>query len=343
MKKIIKLIILLTSLSFSVKQTIAFYNTSDRVVSNFSSTDYAIRIDANGGFFNSPNIIVKNNTTILPTPTKSGYKFLGFSSTSEGDLIYSTDIKCVTEINNKSLYARWELVNYSITYDLAGGTVSTPPANYNIESTLNLPQPQKTGYTFAGWLGTGLNSPTKNVTISKETGNKNFTATWEKNYYNVNYYVNSNLWAQRKVGYGDAIENLNAQATLDSYHTFHGWTNWVSNMPDHSIDLYANVTEAYCNLSTGHGPYGNASALLQVFQSAGWSGNIIEAATAPGNYMVVTDYNLTRAQAESQKNYIAQHTNYNNYNYPYLYWVSINCSNGYGQAWTRPRGQLNFN
>lgn len=145
------------------------------------------------------------------------------------------------------------------------------------------------------------------------------------------------------VGYGDSLENLNAQSALDIYHTFHGWNNWVNTMPNHNVDLVANITESYCSLITGHGAYGNAAALLRVFQSAGWSGSIIEAVTAPGNYMVVTDYNLTRAQAEIQKNYIAEHTNYTNYNHPYLYWVAVSCTNGYSEAWTRSLGQRYFN
>ena len=84
-------------------------------------------------------------------------------------------------------------------------------------------------------------------------------------------------------------------------------------------------------------------ALLNVFKSAGWSGTVVESAHYPGNYQVVTDYNLTRAQAEIQKNYIAEHTNYTNYNYPYLYWVAVDCTNGIGAEWTRSVGQKNFN
>lgn len=114
-------------------------------------------------------------------------------------------------------------------------------------------------------------------------------------------------------------------------------------MPDYNVNLYANITESYCALITGHGLYGNAEGLLRVFQNAGWSGRIEPAPSAPGNYWVVTDYTLTRAQAEHQKQYIAAHTNYKNYNFPYLYWVSVTCTNGYSEAWTRSLGQSTFN
>ena len=92
-----------------------------------------------------------------------------------------------------------------------------------------------------------------------------------------------------------------------------------------------------------HEPYANATGLLKVFQNAGWTGRVEEAPSAPGNYWVVTDYTLTRAQAEQQKQYIAANTNYKNYNYPYLYWVAVSCTNGYSESWTRSLGQSTFN
>lgn len=299
-----------------------------------------MKINGNGGTFDNNTIIVKNNSVTLPTPQRIGYEFLGYVDSNNTN--YTTNISNVDNINNKSLSAKWNATTYSISYDLNGGSANTVNS-YTIESTVTLPTPTKIGYTFTGWSGTGLSSITKNVTISNSVGNRSYIANWSKNYYTVNYYVNNSLWAQRSVGYNDALENLNAQSTLDIYHTFHGWNGWVSNMPNYDINLYANITESYCRLMTGHGLYGNATALLSVFQSAGWTGSIIESSSYPGNYMVVTDYNLTRAQAEVQKNYIAANTNYNNYNYPYLYWVSVDCTNGYSEAWTRGVGQSSFN
>ena len=308
--------------------------------------DYDITYNLNGGSLSSKvsKYNIETETFTLNNPTREGYTFAGW--TGDNGTTPSTSVKIEKgSIGNRNYTANWQVINYSISYNLDGGSISSQPTSYNIESNdFTLPQPNKTGYTFAGWTGTGLNSATKSVTINKGSiGDRSYTATWNKNYYTVNYYVNDNLWTQRSVGYGDALENLNAQSILDIYHTFHGWNGWVSNMPNYNVNLYANITESYCSLMTGHGPYGNATALLRVFQNAGWTGNIIEAPSAPGNYMVVTDYNLTRAQAEIQKNYIAANTNYKNYNFPYLYWVAVSCTNGYGEAWTRSVGQSQFN
>lgn len=342
-KKIVSILVLTLASLLSLNYTLAYYTTSSNIVNTFSSEDYTIKINTSGGYFNVQNIQVNNNRATLPSPLKRGYNFLGFSKAENEEAIYSVSIDNIEEVNKQTLYAKWDTVIYNINYNLNGGSISSQPTAYNVEQTLTLPQPTKVGHTFTGWTGTGLNSATKDVTIKDETGNRNYTANWSKNTYIVNYYINGSLWTQRTVGYNDMVENLNAQGLLDNYHTFHGWTGWVDKMPDHNINLYANITESFCQLTTGHGPWGNAAALLNVFNSAGWTGTIIEAPTAKGNYMVITDYNLTRAEAEIQKNYIASHTNYNNYNYPYLYWVSVVCSNGYSEAWTRPRGQSWFN
>ena len=325
--------------------TIMKISSDHELKADWKIKDYDITYNLSGGTLSSPiaKYTVESETILLPSPTREGYKFIGW--TGDNGILPSLSVKIEKgSIGNKEYNANWQPINYNISYDFDGGSVLSQLTNYNIETnTFTLSQPTKEGYTFAGWVGSELNSATKNVTISKGSiGDRNYTATWNKNFHTVNYYVNNTLWIQKSVGYNDTLENLNAQTILDGYHTFHSWSGWLEKMPNHDVNLYATISEAFCRLTTGHGPYGNASGLLQIFRNAGWTGNIIEAETSKGNYMVITDYTLTRAQAEEQKNYIASHTNYNNYNFPYLFWVSISCTNGYAQAWTRGLGQSQF-
>ena len=80
-----------------------------------------------------------------------------------------------------TLYAQWSATSYTLSYDLAGGSVESPnPTSYTIESSdITLNNPTKTGYTFAGWTGTGLAEATTTVTIAAgSTGNRSYTATW---------------------------------------------------------------------------------------------------------------------------------------------------------------------
>ena len=413
-KKISILLISIGIMMLSLTETIAYYNSSSNFVNVFRAESYKITIDATGGTFSNDKVVLNGVSAVLPTPYRKGYDFMGFSTSSDGQVKYSNNISDVGVINDKKIFAKWNIITFSISYDLKEGSISNQPTSYNVEDNITLPNPTRRGYNFLGWTGTDLNTPTKNVTIPKGSignrkytanwelitysisynlnggsisnqptsynvtstytlptpsrkgytftgwsgtdisgtsknvtvsnsiGNKSYTANWSQNFYTVNYYVNGSLWTQRSVGYGNAVENLNAQSLLDGYHTFHGWNGLVDTMPDYDISLTASITEAYCMLITGHGPYENATGLLKVFQSAGWSGRVEIAPSTTNYYWVVTDYTLTRAEAEVQKQYIARNTNYTSYRYPYLYWVSIQCTNGYSQAWTRPQGQSYF-
>ena len=309
---------------------------------NWVSNSYKVSLNANGGVVNEDYIMISYNSLYgtIPTPTRVGYTFEGWYY---NDTLITEDSIQDKEFDHE-LVAKWKTIQYDITYNLAGGTASPLQTSYNIESdSFVLPIPTRTGYTFTGWTGTDLSSLSKNVTINKGTiGNRSYTANWIINYYTVNYYVNGSLWATRSVAYNTALENLDAQSALDIYHKFNYWEGWIDKMPTNTVNLYANITESYCMLMTGHGPYKNAEGLLNVFKSAGWTGRIEEAPSAPGFYWVVTDYTLTRAQADIQRDYIANHTNYTSYNYPYLYWVAVSCTNGIGDTWTRSVGTKQF-
>ena len=88
------------------------------------------------------------------------------------------------------LSATFAPVSYTISYDLAGGTLPSGVTNrtsYNIETaTFTLNNPTRDHYDFAGWTGTGLTAPTKTVTIAKgSTGNRSYKATWAEKTYTV--------------------------------------------------------------------------------------------------------------------------------------------------------------
>ena len=83
-----------------------------------------------------------------------------------------------------TLTAQWTVNQYTITYDLAGGTVEGNPDTYTIETVaFTLKNPTKSGYTFTGWSGTGLDGE-NNMTVTiptGSTGNRSYTAHWRYN------------------------------------------------------------------------------------------------------------------------------------------------------------------
>lgn len=84
--------------------------------------------------------------------------------------------------NNKTLYAKLNLINYSITYNLNGGSFSSaPPTSYTVATnTITLTPPGQAYCRFAGWYADSAFSGDRIYQIPKgSTGNKIYYAKWE--------------------------------------------------------------------------------------------------------------------------------------------------------------------
>ncbi|OQB20843.1 MAG: hypothetical protein BWY11_02268 [Firmicutes bacterium ADurb.Bin182] len=94
-----------------------------------------------------------------------------------------------------NLYAKWssEPVEYSIGYDLDGGSVSPEnPEIYTIlTDDITLNNPTKEGYDFIGWTEGDTGVPVMEVIIKKgSTGNRFYKAHWTPIEYKINYKLN---------------------------------------------------------------------------------------------------------------------------------------------------------
>ncbi len=130
-------------------------------------------------------------------PTKEGYTFDKWVD-QNGNIVTSETI--ITE--PIEITAKYSVVNYTIDYNLDDGSLPVGkinPTSYNIESSsTTLENPNKLGYTFTGWTGTGLNELTTYVTIaSGSTGNRSYTANYSPNdntkYTVIHKYQNYDL------------------------------------------------------------------------------------------------------------------------------------------------------
>ena len=140
-----------------------------------------------GGSTDTIQIIVKNGSKFA-APASDGlsrpdgnagryFKWLG----SDGNLYAPGE--SVPEVVT-TLTAQWTVHQYTITYNLAGGTAEGNPSTYTIETkAFTLKNPTKSGYTFTGWSGTGLDGE-NNMTVTiptGSTGNRTYTAHWRYN------------------------------------------------------------------------------------------------------------------------------------------------------------------
>ena len=112
----------------------------------------------NGGtnhYLNPATYTVGSSGVALQRPTFTGYVFEGWYT--------SSDFKTGTEIiliapnhtGDVTVYAKWTLINYKITYNLNGGTNSTlNPKTYKLGEEVVLKEATRSGNVFKGWFTT---------------------------------------------------------------------------------------------------------------------------------------------------------------------------------------------
>ena len=177
-----------------------------------------------------PSQIRANAPAAQPAdPAKEGHTFIGWYS-GEEKWNFATPVT-----KNLTLTAKWQINQYTITFDTAGGseaasitqdygTAVTAPAN-----------PTKTGYTFAGW--------DKEIPATMPAEDMTITARWTVNQYAITFQPeNGGQDIVIKQDYGTAI-TAPANPTKTGY-TFAGWDKTIpSTMPAGDMTITARWTE----------------------------------------------------------------------------------------------------
>ncbi len=128
----------------------------------------------------------------------------------------------VTLTNSVTLYAKWSLVSYTITYNLNGGTNDPEnPTSYTVASgAVTLKAPTRTGYDFAGWT---LNGSKITEIASGSIGSKTLTATWTPITYTITYNLDGGT-ASNPESYTIESESFTLNNPAKTGYTFAGWT-----------------------------------------------------------------------------------------------------------------------
>ena len=153
---------------------------------------YTVTFNANGGS-GAPSAQTKwyNETLTLTTskPTRTGYTFLGWSTSSTATSATYAAGGSYTANSAATLYAVWKLNTYSVTYNARGGspTPSAQTKTYGVNLTLSGTVPTLSLYTFKGWATSLANAQAGTVNYAKGatyTGNAALTlyAVWELTY-----------------------------------------------------------------------------------------------------------------------------------------------------------------
>ncbi|MBR2103680.1 MAG: InlB B-repeat-containing protein, partial [Bacteroidales bacterium] len=128
--------------------------------------------------------------TSYADPTRDGYTFQGWATTADGQ---ATTMPAKMPEGGATLYAKWGIKQYTITYNTNGGSAinetNTLKRDYN--SAIPKPSdPSKTGNTFKGWFADSDCTTPCDFTNGKVTGDITLYAKWEVNTYTITFNSN---------------------------------------------------------------------------------------------------------------------------------------------------------
>lgn len=210
-----------------IKSTMIFELIENQTLTaHWTTKKFNVTFNPNGGTVNPKSKVVSYDTAYgaLPTPSRTGYTFLGWFTSQNGGVQINQNT-VVSIVSDQTLYARWKANNYTLNYNANGGTVNPKSKSVTFDSTFGaLPTPSRTGYTFDGWFtastgGSGVGANTK-VTVAS---NQTIYAHWRPNNYTV--YFNANGGgvspSSKMVGYGTNYGTLPTPTRAN--YTFDGW------------------------------------------------------------------------------------------------------------------------
>ena len=204
-----------------------------KLTAQWTAPTYAVTLNTNGGTINSGNVTsyTYGVGATLPTDvTRTGYTFKGWY---DNENLTGSPVTAIsnTETGNKEYWAKWEINQYTITFDANGGSEIAPiTQNYGTKITTPA-DPTRKGYTFKGW--------DKEIPKTMPAENMTVKAQWEINQYAITFDSNGGSEiAPITQDYGTAI-TAPANPTRKGY-TFKGWDKEIpKTMPAENITITA--------------------------------------------------------------------------------------------------------
>ncbi len=184
--------------------------------------NYIVTFDSKGGstVSDQTNATTGSTVTAPESPTKTGYTFGGWykEDTCTNVWNFSTD----TVFGNTTLYAKWTVNSYSVTFNSKGGSaVENKTVDYN--TTVTAPEsPTKSGYTFGGWYKEDACTNVWNFSTDTVVGNTNLYAKWTVNSYSATFNSNEGSAVESKAVDFNAVITAPESPTKTGY-TFGGW------------------------------------------------------------------------------------------------------------------------
>ncbi len=205
------------------------------LTAQWTAPTYAVTLNTNGGTINSGNVTGYTYGVGATLPAADDMTYTGhtFKGWYDNENLTGSPVTAIggAETGNKEYWAKWEINQYTITFDTNGGSEIAPiTQDYGTEITAP-DNPTRKGYTFKGW--------DKEIPKTMPAENMTVKAQWEINKYTIAFDTNGGSEiAPITQDYGTEITAPN-NPTRKGY-TFKGWDKEIpKTMPAENITVKA--------------------------------------------------------------------------------------------------------
>ena len=211
----------------------------------YKRASYQLKWDLNGATKDGASYLQESvpygQSIDLPDVTREGYTCEGWVDTD------GTPWADITKMpaGDVTFKATWKPVEYTIHYDLGGGTFDanwSAPESYSIEKEAYIYQkPTRAGYTFKGWIGDNGDTPQDVIAVkgSETTGDKYYKAVWTADVYSISYNLNGGEWGVHKGPDKFTVETEDFTLPIPERagYQFIGWTGSNLSEPQMTVTI----------------------------------------------------------------------------------------------------------
>lgn len=213
-----------------------------KLVIEVKDLTFAINYVLDGGTNSKKNpneYVPEKLPLLLENPNKSGYKFVGWYDNENFTGESITEISAGT-MGDVTLYAKWNALDYRISYELNGGINAENPDGYDVSDLpVSLHAPSRTGYIFKGWY-MGENRVLA-IPVGT-TGNVVVSTKWEPITYTIDFDTNGGLPTLSSIDYTIESDSFTLQEITKVGYTFDGWYNGETKVTEITTGTYGNMT-----------------------------------------------------------------------------------------------------
>ena len=201
----------------------------------WTAPTYAVTLNTNGGTINNGNVTGYTYGVGATLPAADDMTYTGhtFKGWYDNENLTGSPVTAIggAETGNKEYWAKWEIDQYTITFDTNGGS-EIAPITQDYGTEIAAPDnPTRKGYTFKGWdKEIPKTMPADNITVK---------AQWEINQYTIAFDTNGGSEIDSITqDYGTEI-TVPDNPTRKGY-TFKGWDKEIpETMPAENITVKA--------------------------------------------------------------------------------------------------------